>query len=139
MHSNKASWSLPSARVTNAKQESCTSEKKVTIKTVKSGLIPSPGNVVKVPVQADAPRVLDGLLQFPAEGSEGHLFGLAEAQSIADVPDVLQRLQLRDATGQHHGEQVDEQIPAVSQLQKCLLTQLPKPDVAKDGACIRTL
>ncbi len=94
---------------------------------------------MKVPVQADAPRVLDSLLQFPAEGSEGHLLGLTEAQSVADVPDVLQRLQLRDATGQHHGEQVDEEIPAVSQLQKRLLTQPPKPDVAKDGAWTRTL
>ena len=90
-------------------------------------LVASPDDIVEVPVQADTPRVLESLKQLLPKVLLSNLPRLPEAKGFSDIADVIVRLQLWDPTGEHHGEEVDEEITAVPQLQECLLAQLLEP------------
>ena len=64
-----------------------------------------------------------------SSGREGlkYLSGASRAHLSPDIGDVVSCPELRDATGKHHGEQVQEEWPAISHLQECIFTDLLEP------------
>ena len=88
---------------------------------------------MEIPVEGDTPGILYGLCKLLPEVLKCHILILTQAQGIPaaqtatcgkgssppdpddhlpDVGDVVSVSQLRDATGEHHGEQVQEERPS---------------------------
>jgi len=83
---------------------------------------------VKEPVHFGRPRTAVCLAELPLEIVEGISFLLAvHLQRVADVADVVERLEFGDAAGQHHRQQSDEDVGMLPQTQIRFSAQLHKP------------
>ena len=83
---------------------------------------------VEVPVETDTPRAPDSLLQLLAEVLQSHIITLPKAQGLLDVHDIISGLELRNPSGEHHGEQVDEKNPMFPQVDEGIFAQLLEPE-----------
>ena len=83
--------------------------------------------IVEKPVNLGGPGIAIGITELFQEVGECLFFRLLHGQGLADVANVVQRLQFGDPALQHHGEQGDDEVRVLPQLQVGLATQLLKP------------
>lgn len=76
------------------------------------------------PIPTHTPAVVDGFLEFLPEFLQCLVFSVAKMQSLSNVADVIQRSKLRDACGQHHGKETDEEVAMTTKLLEGFLTEI---------------
>ena len=79
------------------------------------------------PVELCSPRSAVSLVELFLEVFECVLLRPLHGERLAEILDVIERLQLRDAARQHHGEEGDKDVGVLTQAEVGLAAQLHEP------------
>lgn len=89
-----------------------------------SGIVPF--YIVRKPVHCCRKAVVDSVVEFTPEVSEGIFFRYGQEECFSQVTNVIKWPQFREACGQHHDEQVDQKWALATQYEKGFFTKLLK-------------
>lgn len=82
---------------------------------------------VENPVHLRGPSAMVSVIHLLHEIVQGLLLSFVQCQSLTDVSDVVEGLQLWHARAQHHGEEVYKQVSVLPDSQIGLVAHLLKP------------
>ena len=90
-----------------------------------SGIVPL--YIVRKPVHSCWKAVVNSMVEFTPEVSEGIFFRYGQQECFPQVTNVIKWPQFREASRQHHDEQVDQKWALTAQYEKSIFTKLFKP------------